>query len=469
MKLKENQILVFIFAIYLISVIFIGAHHEPWFDEAQAWIIARDNSFVDILKTLSTEGHPFNWYYIIKIFQFCGLSYNYLYLVSIFFSALGVYLFLYKTDFPLLVKALVPFSYPLFYQYTIVSRSYCLIFPTLMIYSYLYRKYRYSNPFLIVGALIFLAGISLHTVVLSFILLMLYLVDLFQSKQFSLKVYYSIPFLIAFYCFTYWYLNIGDRGPIINVSGLFSPDFLYSYCHYVKSLFLMDNEPVIIGAIFVIVLMFLLFYSFFKSIYKSFLLVIGTLSFYIYFVAIKISLWHTDLFLIFCIFLFSLYFKEEYKEISKEKLFYLLFLIILLISASYSISTSYYDLKYKYDSSKQIAKMIERSGYIKKKIYAYGFKTHAIQVYFDKKIFINAEKTWWVWNQTMDSQIYSDIGLYNPDIILYSTYADNQKVLYDYLEQNNIKYKKMCLDATMYYKHSGNEENGYCLLFLNEE
>ena len=33
--------------------------HEPWFDEAQAWVIARDNSLKDILFFIPHyEGHP---------------------------------------------------------------------------------------------------------------------------------------------------------------------------------------------------------------------------------------------------------------------------------------------------------------------------------------------------------------------------------------------------------------------------
>lgn len=464
----EKKILLSIFIVYLLLVLFVGFHHEPWFDEAQAWLIARDNSFLEIIKALYREGHPFNWYFIVKTFQLCGLSYDYFYLVSILFSSIGVYFFLFKTDFPILIKGLVPFSYPLFYQYAIVSRSYCLVFPTLMIYSYLYRKYRYSNPYFIIGTLIFLAGISLHTVVLSFVLLILYLIDLFQNKQISIKVYISVPFLIAFYYFTYWYLQIGERKPIFSILSFLQRDF-FLYCTYIKSLFLAFDEPIIIGAILVIISMLVMFYSFFKSLYKSVLLVFGTLIFYLYFAAIKMNFWHTDLFLIFCIFLFSLYFKEEHKNILKNKLFYSIFAIILVISASYSFTTSRYDLNNKYDTAKQVAKILERSGSVNKKIYAYGFKTYSIQPYFNKNIFVNSEKSWWVWNKKMSSQIYTDIGLYNPHIILFSTHAHNQEVLFDYIEKNNIKYKKMCLNAGMYYKRYKNEDNGYCLLILNEE
>ena len=69
MKIKENHVLILIFIIYLLGVIFVDTHHEPWFDEAQAWLIARDNSFLEIIKVLHSEGHPFNWYYIVKTFS----------------------------------------------------------------------------------------------------------------------------------------------------------------------------------------------------------------------------------------------------------------------------------------------------------------------------------------------------------------------------------------------------------------
>ena len=38
-----------IFIAYLSVVVAVMCFHEPWFDEAQSWLIARDSSFADLL------------------------------------------------------------------------------------------------------------------------------------------------------------------------------------------------------------------------------------------------------------------------------------------------------------------------------------------------------------------------------------------------------------------------------------
>src|SRR4051812_40575150 len=39
--------------------------HEPWFDEAQAWLIARDATLWEILGRMSYEGSPPLWHLLL--------------------------------------------------------------------------------------------------------------------------------------------------------------------------------------------------------------------------------------------------------------------------------------------------------------------------------------------------------------------------------------------------------------------
>ena len=51
--------------------------HEPWFDEAQAYVVARDASLHDILFYLPHyEGHPPLWHLILKAALIFGLPYE---------------------------------------------------------------------------------------------------------------------------------------------------------------------------------------------------------------------------------------------------------------------------------------------------------------------------------------------------------------------------------------------------------
>ena len=51
--------------------------HEPWFDEALAWLIARDSSIYEILfVTPHYEGHPSLWHLILVPFAKLGAPYE---------------------------------------------------------------------------------------------------------------------------------------------------------------------------------------------------------------------------------------------------------------------------------------------------------------------------------------------------------------------------------------------------------
>ena len=52
-----------ILILYASAVLVIMYFHEPWFDEAQAWLIAQDASLVELLTSITHyEGHPPIWF-----------------------------------------------------------------------------------------------------------------------------------------------------------------------------------------------------------------------------------------------------------------------------------------------------------------------------------------------------------------------------------------------------------------------
>ena len=51
--------------------------HEPWFDEAQAYLLARDSSFHDLLMYWTHyEGHPPLWHLLLRGAVKVGLPYE---------------------------------------------------------------------------------------------------------------------------------------------------------------------------------------------------------------------------------------------------------------------------------------------------------------------------------------------------------------------------------------------------------
>ena len=70
MNRKENKkdyiTSVIIIILYISGLIFIGCFHEPWFDEAQAWLIAKSASYKEIITVVPHyEGHPPLWHLLL--------------------------------------------------------------------------------------------------------------------------------------------------------------------------------------------------------------------------------------------------------------------------------------------------------------------------------------------------------------------------------------------------------------------
>lgn len=71
---KLNIIVLLIYSVMLIAVI---CFHEPWYDEAQSWLIARDASFREMLvKIPHYEGHPPLWWLILAVPAKLGMPYE---------------------------------------------------------------------------------------------------------------------------------------------------------------------------------------------------------------------------------------------------------------------------------------------------------------------------------------------------------------------------------------------------------
>lgn len=115
--------------IYLLGVCTVSFFHEPWFDEAQSWAIARSGTIKEILFEIPHyEGHPPLWHLILAPFAKLGAPYELsLAAVNIFFMTLAVAVLLFKSPFPKLIRCLLPFNFFLFYQYGVVSRPYSVL------------------------------------------------------------------------------------------------------------------------------------------------------------------------------------------------------------------------------------------------------------------------------------------------------------------------------------------------------
>ncbi len=116
--------------------------HEPFFDEAEAWQIARSVTLKTLfLETTHYEGHPPLWHLVLMPFAKAGAPYELsLALISLAFTGTAVFLILWYALFPRLVRLLLPFTYFFFYQYGVISRVYCVMTLAFVLAAMAYRQ-----------------------------------------------------------------------------------------------------------------------------------------------------------------------------------------------------------------------------------------------------------------------------------------------------------------------------------------
>ena len=114
-------------AVYAAWVIWVGLHHEAWFDEMQAWLLARDNSFGTLIGYYARyEGTPGLWHAILWVAARAGLPFGAIWMLSAGIAIGAAAIVLWRAPFPLPLRIGLLASYFFGYQYSVVARGYCL-------------------------------------------------------------------------------------------------------------------------------------------------------------------------------------------------------------------------------------------------------------------------------------------------------------------------------------------------------
>lgn len=146
-ELKINSVNILITLVYFLMHLYILSNHEMWRDEAQAWTIVKNTSFIELFKLLRVEGHPILWFLVIMPFVKIGFPFKYFGILSLAIMTLSVYIFLKKSPFPVTVSIFILFCSPFFYYNAVISRVYCLcVLLTVLIC--IYFKNRFDKPIL---------------------------------------------------------------------------------------------------------------------------------------------------------------------------------------------------------------------------------------------------------------------------------------------------------------------------------
>ncbi len=371
-----------VFVFYLAITLYGAIIHQPWRDEAQSWLIARDLNPIGIIKQLPYEGTPPLWHFILYPFAASGAPYATEFILNYVFAALAIFLLLFYSPLPKSVKLLLPFSYYFLFEYSVVARNYSLMILTLLLVALMYPN-RFRRPLLYALAILCFAWSGIQALAVAGILTLYFIIEALQNKHEERKYLIGIVLMI-----------LAEVAVVFML--LPYPDQIYSGLHFnglaplVKAytaglLPFFDNPYIplpyfwIIGSGWILLSLVLLKT---KKTQLLFLVAFVWLSFIILFKNAG-SPRHYGLFLIF--FLFAFWLDINYRSIkeksggiikpSTQKLInfsaLVFFLVCLMGSAGYSIYYYYSNRHTNYSGAHEMANYLKANNLTKENFVSY--------------------------------------------------------------------------------------------------
>lgn len=163
-------------------------YHEPWRDEAQAWLLARDNP--DIFKLLSYtgyEGTPALWHLLLYILARLNLPYSSMFILHFFIIFAAVVVFVKHAPFNWFQKTLFVFGYYMIFEYNIVARNYALSVLFLFLLASYYHQ-RFNRPVPYSSLLFLLANTNVHSLIISIFISSFYFIELWANKRNQINI-----------------------------------------------------------------------------------------------------------------------------------------------------------------------------------------------------------------------------------------------------------------------------------------
>ena len=358
----------------LFSVIsfIIMCFHEAWRDEAQAWLISRDISWINIIKQVKYEGHPWLWFYLLAFLSKLDLPYFTMKIVSWAVTNVFVWIILDKAPFKKITKVLIIFSTPILYLYPAISRNYCLIPLAISLIAVCYQK-RDEKPIQYILSIMLLA--STHLIVWGLVgalLIEFYIEQLIKTKKsfFSnKKIWISLAITIVVLLSIIIPLCGGFSISITaenRVKTQSSQTLLLEYKRvrqtFVKSMKFMYGNNMIITSVVIVELMALIVY---ESLYykKNLLLILLAIAFQIYLYAVVgiVASGHRAATIMLIIILFEWrQHLDENKTVDKDikKMKNVMILMLLILNIGYGFIEIPREIKTKYSDSYDTAQFI---------------------------------------------------------------------------------------------------------------
>ena len=384
------------------------AHHEPWADEAQAWLLARDSNPISLLTDfLPYEGTPGLWHLLLMA-PAKLLPYQSLNVISGALAALATYLVVRHSPFPLIVKVLLPFTYFLFFQYGVVARSYALLAPLLFLVAVKYPE-RHQKPWLFSGLLFLLANVSAHGYLISGALMLLNVIHLVHEwhklepalQKTNVKVIAGYGVLMAL-------LALMLRPPPNRTGALNWPESGGPLDFWREAGVMLTDSMTNSLLLLLPVMGASLWFFWRRKVLGLYLL--PTFWIIVFATYIYQAVWHRGI--LFIVWVFAIWVglqqhQEEDKRAPWSRLVVISALaFVCVVQIPWTVGSLRSDFRGAYSGSKAAARYISAHSLDKGVLWATGFSSVAILPYFERNIFDNYHKglkpSFWLWSDSND-------------------------------------------------------------------
>jgi hypothetical protein len=408
------------FAGYVAVLFTTISKHEPWFDEAQAWLLSRDNSLASLLwDRLRYEGHPSLWYLILWSASHIGLPYASLNYIGGALAAGGIFLWFRFAPFPFYIRALVPFSFFFLYQYGVIARSYVLLPMLLFGIAACYLDYK-RHTALLFTALSLLSIVSLHGSIIS---LCLTTILAFRVKrdwslldhQTARNLMIGFGALLSVQVLTFVQLypprdvflaarrDPGHEG----LSGYALRFFERAFCGSAVRTF-----PIILISL----------YAFYRT--KTLTLyLLPTATILLFSTLVWSSPWHEGVLLLIWIFALWIAWQKSERKSVERIIMSAVLVVVMLVQVRWSFLSVKYDLNSNYSGSRAAARYLKAIGVERSKVYAsLRPEIVALLPYFKKDFISNFPYpgSAWRWIRSQPNPFsQQEISKIHPDLVLY--------------------------------------------------
>ncbi len=180
--ISDNVFALLIASLYSL-IVFLGIfYHEPWRDEIQAWLIARDShSISELFQNLKYEGHPALWHLLLFVLTSVTDNPFSMQLLHGLIAVATIFLFTKYSPFKRLHKVLFAAGYFMIFEYAMIARNYAPGIFFMILFMALYKN-KAKNILYLSVTLLLMANTNIYALIIAGCLFVIWMVDLFATR-----------------------------------------------------------------------------------------------------------------------------------------------------------------------------------------------------------------------------------------------------------------------------------------------